>query len=77
MVAKSSGHKLVKCEDSCPGCIYCEEGVERCTVCGGCDESLTIHCPGRRLGPSELAAVRDRLVTYVHGFWKSLTYSGS
>ncbi len=42
---EKSGHKFIKCDERCTGCMYCDGGLAHCEICGGAEASLPIHCP--------------------------------
>lgn len=46
-----------------------------CRTCGAADEGLATECPGYRLHPDEMAAVRNGRLDYRKGRWEPLVPS--
>lgn len=39
-------HIWFKCDSCCEGCMFCEGGLSRCTICGSIEGELLRFCPG-------------------------------
>lgn len=64
------GHRLYTCSGrGCAGCMICEGGLSRCTVCGGAEGSLPTHCPGTRMSALMEASVYRGDADFRDGEW--------
>jgi hypothetical protein len=64
----------MRCEQSCARCEEygrecINEALFTCETCGGCEGSLTTHCPGSRPDSLMLTMVMQKTADFRDGEW--------
>ena len=60
-------HKFFNCTCNEPYCIFCEDDLGLCTVCGGFEGTLTTDCCGHKVEEEILEIVYSRKLDYLAG----------
>lgn len=55
------------CESN--GCMWCDGGLEVCSVCNSFEASTTTHCPGAQMGWFTAGKVSSTDLDFVNGSW--------
>lgn len=64
-------HVWYKCPPECEGCVFCDGGLSRCTVCNCAEGGLLTSCPGYRLhADTEDAIYHGNVIDFL--FWREL-----
>jgi hypothetical protein len=50
-------------------CLICDGGLSNCTVCGGAEGSLPIHCPAILMTQEQSDQVYARTLDFYEGAW--------
>jgi hypothetical protein len=67
--ADNSGHVEYVCTCHRVGCMFCDGGLFRCTICDSFEGATTTQCPGRKMSKDEIDRVYAGVLDFREGEW--------